>query len=161
MEVYQRPYEYVLDSSALFDLKRYYPEKIFRGVWSKFNEMCSKQLIVAPREVLIEIRKGNDELIEWAIKYENIFLEPEEEEYNLLQEVLALYPPEIITKYSTGRPWADPFVIACAKHYNIRIIQHENFDPYKIPAIAQKFHLHCHRLIDFFDRESWTFVHEE
>jgi hypothetical protein len=161
VESYQPPYEYVLDSSALFDLKRLYPEKVFPGVWEKFNELCEKKSIIAPREVLFEIQKGNDELLEWIKNYPDIFIEPtEEKEFDLIQQVLTFYPPEIITKNSTGRPWADPFVIACAKHYNIRIIQHEVSDPnqYKIPAIAKKLDIHCHRLVDFFDREGWMFI---
>ena len=163
MENYQPPYEYVLDSSALFDLKRQYPERIFPGVWEKFNELCSRKQIVAPREVLFEIQKGNDELLDWADTYSHIFIEPiEEKEFDLIQQILDFYPPEIITKNSVGKPWADPFVIACAKHYNIRIIQHEITDPkqYKIPSIAKKLDVHCDRLTDLFEREGWTFIAE-
>jgi len=155
----KQPYQYVIDSSALFDLKNQYPERIFPGVWDQFNAMVEDKLIVAPREVLKEIKKGNDELIEWAERYEDNFLEPTDEEYYLVQEVLKLYPQAILDKYSI-RAWADPFVIACARHYGLPIIQHEkNYDPnqFKIPTIAKKYDLKCQTLIEFFDDENWSF----
>lgn len=43
--------------------------------------MFHYRLIIAPREVLREIKKGNDELVEWAEEYEDNFLEPTDEEY--------------------------------------------------------------------------------
>ena len=57
MSAYQPPYQYVIDSSALFDLKNQYPQQIFKGLWDSFNEMCRQQQIVAPREVLREIKR--------------------------------------------------------------------------------------------------------
>jgi hypothetical protein len=163
MSGYQVPYEYSLDSSALFDLKRQYPGQVFPGVWDNFNEMCGRKSIIAPREVLNEIKKGNDELIEWAEEYSDIFLEPTEDEYEIMQEILlGYYPPEIISKYGTGRPWADPFVLASAKYHNLYIIQHEVTDPnqYKIPAIAKRLGVNCIRLVELFERESWQFISE-
>lgn len=152
------PYQYVIDSSALFDLKNLYPEGIFPSVWERFNDMCKEKLIIAPREVLREIKKGNDDLLEWAELHEEIFLIPEEEELLLNQSIISLYPQTVILKYST-RPWADPLVIACAKHYGLPIIQHETNDPnqYKIPAVAKKFDILCLSLVDFFKEEGWSF----
>lgn len=121
--------------------------------------MFDQKLIVAPREVLSEIKKGNDELIEWADKYEQNFLEPTDDELYIVQEVLTKYPSNIISKYST-RAWADPFVLACSKYYGLPIIQHETNDAsqYKIPAIARIYSLQCIRLIEFFDEENWLFI---
>jgi len=152
------PYQYVLDSSALFDLKRIYPNSIFPGVWERFNEMCRQKQIVSTREVLREIKKGNDELLDWAEEYEDIFLEPCEGEMGITAGILQLYPPPILIKYST-RPWADPLVISCAKYYELPIIQHEVVDAnqYKIPPIAKKVGVKCLRLIEFFDDEGWQF----
>ena len=154
----KQPYQYVIDTSALFDLKDQYPERIFPGDWDQFNDMVEQKLIIAPREVLREIKKGNDELIEWAEGHIHNFLEPTDAEFFLVQEILKTYPQAILDKYST-RPWADPFVIACAKHYGLPIIQHENNDPnqYKIPTVAKKYNLKCQRLIEFFDDENWSF----
>ena len=71
-----KPYQYVIDSSALFDLKNNYPERIFGKLWELFNEMFERKQIVAPLEVYKEIKKGDDELVEWAEEYKDNFLEP-------------------------------------------------------------------------------------
>ena len=91
-------------------------------------------------------------------QYDENFLEPCEEEMELVSEVLLLYPPQILQKYSTSI-WADPFVISCAKYYSLPIIQHEVVDAnqFKIPAIAKKMGLKCLRLVEFFDDEAWEF----
>lgn len=152
----KEPYQYVIDSSALFDLNKQYPKTIFPSVWDNFNEMCEQKLIVAPREVLREIKGGEDELLEWAEEYEYIFLEPCEQEFEINQSILKQYPPEILLKYSV-RPWADPLVISCAKFYGLPIIQHETGGQYKIPFIAKQLDLACLRLVQFFDEARWKF----
>jgi len=155
---YQNPYQYLLDSSALFDLKRDYPISIFPSLWDSFNNLCQNKIIVAPREVLREIKKGNDELVEWAHNFDEIFLEPVDEEVEILQQVMSIYPANILQKYSTGI-WADPLLVAAGKYYNIPIIQHESTDPnqYKIPSVAARFGVRCIKLIHLFDEQSWRF----
>ncbi len=106
-----------------------------------------------------EIKRGNDELLAWAQVYEDIFLEPGEDELAINQKIFELYPKEIIAKYST-RPWADPLVIACAKHYRLTIIQQETNDKnqYKIPTMAAMLHIKCIKLVGFFEDQSWQFL---
>ncbi|MEI9945615.1 MAG: DUF4411 family protein [Chitinophagaceae bacterium] len=159
MAILKPPYQYVIDTSALIDLKDQYPVKVFPGVWERFNEMCADEKIIAPREVLREIKKGDDDLTLWASDYEHIFLEPCEEEFEILQKVLASYTNKAIEKYSTGL-WADPLVISCAKHYGLPIIQQESNDAkqFKIPSVANIHAVSCIRLIKFFEEESWSFT---
>jgi hypothetical protein len=159
MAVLKPPYQYVIDTSALIDLKNQYPESIFVGVWNRFNSMCEEGQIISPREVLREIKKGDDELVKWAEDYEEVFLEPTENEILILQKVMAYYPINIIEKYST-RPWADPLVIASAKHYGLTIIQQEqgSLNQFKIPSVAAHFGIKCVRLLEFFQDEGWQFV---
>ena len=108
MSLLQPPYQYVFDSSALFDLKRDYPINIFPTLWEWFNDMCKEELVIAPREVLREIKNGNDELVDWAKEFDNLFLEPTDEEVGILSQVMVCYTPKIIEKHSI-KPWADPF----------------------------------------------------
>lgn len=154
----QPPYQYVIDSSALFDLKNNYPVRIFPGLWERFNDMWGQKQIVSTREVLREILRGNDELNDWSKEYEENFLEPCEDEMELLNEVIQLYPPHILQKIGTS-VWADPFVVSCAKYYALPIIQHEVVDAnqFKIPPIAKKMGVKCMRLIEFFEDEGWQF----
>ncbi|MDR3695094.1 DUF4411 family protein [Mucilaginibacter sp.] len=121
--LFEDPFKYVIDSSALFDLKRNYPPTVFKGVWGNFERMCSSLEIISVREVKIEVEKGMDWLVEWAKDHSKIFLEPTLEELIHVGELQEKYPHLI--DYNSDRPAADPFVIACAKRYNIKIIQHE------------------------------------
>lgn len=159
MAVLKPPYQYVIDTSALIDLKNQYPVKVFPGVWERFNELCDDKRVIAPREVLREIKRGDDDLIVWAEDYEHIFLEPCEDEYEILQEIISSYTDKAIEKFTTG-PWADPLVIASAKHFNLPIIQQELNDAkqFKIPAIAKLHKVECIKLVKFFEEESWTFT---
>jgi hypothetical protein len=120
--------------------------------------MWHEKLIVAPREVLKEIKRGNDELVEWADGFPDNFLEPGEEEQLIVQSLIQFYPKEILAKYSSV-PWADPLVIACAKHYRLPIVQHESTDANqcKIPAIAKRVNVPCIRLVKFFEDQGWQF----
>jgi hypothetical protein len=154
------PYQYIIDSSALFDLKNNYPEHIFPGVWERFNEMFEQQQIVSAREVYREILKGNDELVAWADRFIDNFLLPCQEELELFQEIMVLYPSRIIEKVGT-RPWADPLLIAAGRYYRLPIIQHEkSLDPnqWKIPFMAKKFKITCYTLVEFFEEENWSFI---
>jgi hypothetical protein len=158
MSPLQPPYQYVIDTSALFDLKGKYPERIFGRLWEYFNEMCARQQVIAPREVLREIQRGDDELIPWADGNTEMFLEPCDAEAGIIQQLLPRYPADIQRKYST-RPWADPMVIACASHYRLPIIQQETNDAnqYKIPPMAKPFGVKCLTLVNFFDEQGWQF----
>src|ERR1700735_4746867 len=114
------PYKYVLDSSALFDLKRNYPPNVFAGVWGNFNKMCAETQIISVREVYNEIKRGSDWLVEWADEHYKIFLEPSIEEFKYIGELQSKYPR--LVDYNSDRPAADPFVIACATQHKIKII---------------------------------------
>jgi hypothetical protein len=152
------PYQYVIDTSALIDLKNQYPPKIFPGLWDRFNEMCDQKSIISTREVLQELKKGDDDLVTWAAGHDDIFLFPCEKEIEILQDVFSCYSDSEKAKHSTGF-WADPLVIACAKHFALPIIQQESNDKnqYKIPPIAKIHRIECFRLIRFFENENWQF----
>ncbi|MGI8952714.1 MAG: DUF4411 family protein [Chitinophagaceae bacterium] len=121
------PYKYVIDSSALFDLKRNYPLNVFKGVWEKFNGLCKAQIIISVREVYNEIKRGSDWLKDWADEYHAIFLEPTSlEEYKLIGTLQEKYPSWI--DVNSDKPAADPFVIASAYVRKLNIIQHESLN---------------------------------
>src|SRR5215217_5824593 len=113
MSLIMPPYQYVIDSSALFDLRKSYRQTTFKSLWDNFNFLCQQSQIIAPREVYREINNGTDELIPWSREYEHIFLEPCEEEFKIAAEVVVRFPKP--SELNSMRPWADPFVIACAK----------------------------------------------
>ena len=153
--LFKDPYKYVIDSSALFDLKQNYSPGVFKGLWDKFNRLCHDEVIISVREVYNEIKRGSDWLIDWAEEHEKIFLKPTTvKEFKLIGE-LQVREPSWVDIYS-DKPAADPFVIACAKIRNLIIVQHEQ--PNKnLPRIAKNLGLTCYRLLDLFEAEQWEF----
>src|SRR5690349_6692759 len=129
------PYQYGIDSSAIIELKDKYSKRIFSGLWLRFEEMCDDGRIVSVREVQRELQKGNDEFKEWADEHAAMFLEPIEEEAEIVNRVYKYYSPEYLNKFLTGL-WADPLVIAQAIHNKITIIHEERLGPNKIPTVA-------------------------
>jgi hypothetical protein len=155
--LFDDPYKYVIDSSALFDLKRNYPPTVFKGVWDNFEKMCNSLEIISVREVKGEVEKGMDWLVEWAKEHPRIFLEPTYEELSYVGELQEKYPHLI--DYNSDRPAADPFVIACARQYKIKIIQHEKLqnNKQKLPFVAKHEGLECILLTQLFELEKWEF----
>ena|SRR5581483_7350490 len=155
--LFDDPYKYVIDSSALFDLKRNYPPTIFKGVWTNFEKMCDSWEIISVRDVKIEIERGMDWLVEWAKEHSKIFLQPSMEELLYVAELQDRYPK--LVDYSSDRPEADPLVIACAKQFNLTIIQHEKIqnNKQKLPYVARQEGIACITLTDLFEMEKWEF----
>lgn len=153
--LFDDPYKYVIDSSALFDLKKNYSPTVFKGLWDKFNKLCDDEVIVSVREVYNEIKRGSDWLVEWADQHGKIFLEPTSvEEFRMIGE-LQEKEPSWIDVYS-DKPAADPFVIACAKTKNLIIVQHE-LSNRNLPRIAKELGVTCYRLQELFETEKWEF----
>jgi hypothetical protein len=153
--LFDDPYKYIIDSSALFDMKRNYPPNVFKGVWEKFNNLCDEQIIISVREVYNEIKRGSDWLVEWADKHNKIFYEPISiAEFKLIGELQDKYP--FWVDIYSDKPAADPFVIASAFTKKIIIIQHEL--PHRnLPRIAEELGLTCIRLQEMFELEKWEF----
>jgi hypothetical protein len=67
---------------------------------------------VAPREVLRELAKGDDELIPWAREHAVIFQDPDEQQLTATRDILERFPDFVDPDKET--PEADPFVVALA-----------------------------------------------
>lgn len=153
--LFDDPYKYVIDSSALFDLKRNYSPIVFKGVWEKFNKLCDEEIVISVREVYNEIKRGSDWLVEWAAQHQKIFLEPTTVEEFILIGELQEKNPSWIDQYS-DKPAADPFVIASAITKKLIIIQHEL--PHRnLPRIAKQYGVTYLRLPELFELENWEF----
>jgi len=153
--LFEDPYKYVIDTSALVDLKMHYRPTVFKGVWEKFNKLCDDEVVISVREVLNEIKRGSDWLVEWAEQRPKVFHIPSTTaELHLIGELQEKNPYWIDP--NSDKPSADPFVIACAVINNLIIVQHET--PNKnLPRIAREQGITCIRLQDLFEAEKWEF----
>ncbi len=148
-------HKYVLDSSALFDLKKHYNPTIFKRLWEMFDQLCDSGVIISVKEVYREIHRGEDWLLEWSDKHKKMFMAPETIEECCIIDELQQAEPSWIDPNS-DKPVADPFVIACAKTRGLIIIQHEQLNR-NLPKHAKRLGVTCYRLQDFFEAENWEF----
>lgn len=151
--------KYVLDSSALIDLKHHYPE-IFPSLWNKLSELAENGNIISVKEAYNEVSGRGDFISEWAEKYSTIFETPNQEEIEIVTGILSKHP-ELIKKesFSSGRPVADPFLIAKASVNNLILVTNETYIPnaHKIPNICAEYGVHYINLKGFMEKEEWKF----
>ncbi len=142
---------YVLDSSALFDLKNDYPRASFPSLWSRFDALCAAGVIIAPREVRREIERGSDELPDWAQVHGHIFLPPTAAEASIVGQLQVRNPSWIPP--SETKPIADPFLIAMASEKGLPLITHDT----RLMPFARDMEVECIRIPDLVSREGWQF----
>lgn len=122
---------YIIDSSALIDLKNSYPIKNNSHLWKKIEKICKEGKLIAPMEVYKEIKNGSDELVEWIDKISFIFIPHEDIILNRkFQKVMSEFPQvhdDKKKKYD-----ADPWIIALALYK----IEEEND---KLPALRNEY----------------------
>ena len=146
------PPGYVIDTSALVDLwRRRYPKDVFPTLWENLEKMISKGELVAPQEVLGELKRHDDELYRWAQK-QKCFKTLDEEQIACTQDIVAKHPTLVDPNKTT--PEADPFVISLAWTKGWKVITQETpagrGPREQIPDVAAAYKVNCLSLLDFF-----------
>jgi hypothetical protein len=157
---------YVIDTSALVDLRLEYPHKTFARLWQRFADLANEGRLVAPHEVRHELAQCDDELKAWASRLDRLFRMTDEALLECLARVMQTCPVH------GGRYFdADPWIVALALELHeaeakalfprpVLIITHEAHQtkpgaPPKIPDVAASHGLRCIRLRDVFNLENW------
>lgn len=156
--------KYCIDSSILIDLGQSYPEGLVPEIWKILEKLIEEQRLKAPKEVLLELKKSDDELSEWAQSHEEIFVEVDAEQIQIIKKLLIRYP--VLAGAEREPPHADPWVIALAIKENEAfkkgddklpcvVVTSERFKPnsFKIPNICKDYGIECLRLFDFWEKE--------
>jgi len=159
------PAIYCIDTSALIDLRRRYPRKVFGALWAKVEELMAAGRLIAPREVLREVERGDDEMYQWAKKHRAMFVDLDHDQQTLLKEILAAFPSWVDT--ATDRPVADPMVVALARSRTLVdaggpriVVSHEILGgkgATKIPNVCQQYGIQHMQLVELFEKEDWSF----
>src|SRR3989339_961715 len=100
---------YIIDTSSLVKLNRNNPIDVFPSIWEKLKFLSDNNRLVAPREVLNEIKQNDDMLSRWAKDQKKMFKEPTQKQIEIVQEILKEFPALIDTERKYD---ADPWVIA-------------------------------------------------
>lgn len=150
---------YLIDSSSLINFKHYY-EEIFSSFWQSLDKLIDNNELFSVKEVLNEISKQDDKVVDWCKKNKQIFLTPDEHELNIVSDILSKHK-ELIKKKNilSGEADADPFLIAVAKNRNYKLITEEKHTPnaHKIPNVCEELGIKCIALKEFMIEQGWKF----
>lgn len=95
---------YIMDTSSLVELNRHSPIDIFPSVWNKLESRAKEGLLVAPYEVLSEVKEMDDELTSWAKRNDSIFRPPTKKQVEILKGILRNYPA-LVKEYRKYDAW--------------------------------------------------------
>ncbi len=98
-------------------------------MWKDIELLADNGSLIAPDEVFEELKRGGDDLYDWACKRPHLFIPPDIDIQSTVSTILA--NPEhaklLFTKNATNLVIADPFVIATAKVHFCTVVSGENF----------------------------------
>jgi len=156
---------YCTDTNALIDLwRRKYAPDVFPSLWGKIEKLIFQGELIAPREVLNELEKQDDELLKWAKKHKKMFKDLDNEQQRQVRNILKEFPRLVDENKETAE--ADPFVIALAISKGWTVITSEqpaNIEANpsarpKIPDVCGHYNVKCvYELIEFFREQKWKF----
>jgi rRNA-processing protein FCF1 len=147
---------YVVDTSVIIDLKNY-PEDVFEGLRASLEKLIGEGRLVAPREVLEELKPYDDEALKWAKRNATMFVETAES-IARAKEVITTHK---FIDHTKTTPDADPFIIGLAQLSNSTVVTQEKAAKprcrQKIPDVAGKCGLRCLNFLDFCREQKWKF----
>lgn len=154
--------KYVFDNGSFRDLVNHFYRKRFPTLWDKFDSLVRDERLFSVREVLKEIEKRDNDLLDWAKSVPSLFRTPEEAELILVREIFKIPHFQTLISESqqlSGWPGADPFLIASAKINEAIVVTPEKEKPNaaKIPNVCKHFNVRCVGLEEFMEIEKWEF----
>lgn len=154
---------YISDTSSLIVLKNFYPDR-FPSLWAGIGGLVKDERLISVREVRNELESYNDsDFIQgWAESNKSIFLTPTNEELLFVSQIFKVKHFQALINQKnllTGKPVADPFVIAAAKIKGGCVVTQEGKKPNaaKIPNICDHFGIKYVNLEGLMKNESWAF----
>jgi hypothetical protein len=149
-----------LDTSAILDgWVRYYPPASFPALWDKLADLIAKGHLKATEEVLFELKKVDDDLVQWCRKQDALFVPIDEPIQIKVAEILHEHPN--LVDAGKGRSGADPFVIALAELRHGAVLSSEAetgklLKP-RIPDVCRARGISCGNILYLIQQEKWTF----
>lgn len=105
--------KFVIDTSSLIDLEKYYPYNVFPSLWEFLFEMFDEGKLFSVNEAYEELKDSQEV---WK-DYKKCFRDLTDEETEYLSEIMTLDKFESFRyrgfKKTNGGPWADPYLVAC------------------------------------------------
>jgi len=123
------------------------------------SELAQTGQLIAPEDVLEELKAQDDELLGWVRARVDAIIVPTSRALLLeARAVLADHPG--LTKTGTGRGRADPFVIALAAQRDCPVVTQEQGGSAakpRIPYVCTARGVTCMSILDVIRTEGWRF----
>lgn len=159
--------QYIMDTSSLIEINRHNPIDVFPSVWNKLEVLSKDGQVVAPAEVLSELKERDDELASWANGNKSIFRPPSENQINRLKDILKNYPALVKEdrKYDADA-WVVALALDIAGNRQQTLIQLKGIvvteerlrgNKVRIPLVCQKYGIESIGIIEMFRIERWRF----
>lgn len=154
---------YCIDASALIDLGKYFPRKVFPTVWEKLEQLIREDRLFAPDEVFREVEK-DDVVGPWAKQNKKMFGKPNQEQIDAAQDVVSRFPS--LAKPGRFGPAADPFVVGLARLEGEKLSHSLLGSQAKCVVVSgdrgirhacASSGIPCVSLIELFQQEGWVF----
>lgn len=151
---------YVFDTSSLIGAwVRSYPPDLFPGVWEQMSDLATAGQLIAPEDVLEELKVQDDDLFGWVKARAGAIVVPTSRALLLeARAVLSDHPG--LTKTGTGRGRADPFVIALAAQRGCPVVTQEqggSVSKPRIPFVCGARGVECMSIVEVIRTEGWRF----
>lgn len=159
---------YSIDSSALIDIKWYYPRAVIPDLWVELESLFKSGRIFSHEMVYDEIvpKSGSkDEIAALISKYKGSFVPISNRQGQLALQILQQFPRLIDVQ--AKRDEADPWLIALVlermeseglfgtKSDYVVVSAESERKAYKIPAVCKHFHVRHMNLFEFFADNGW------
>lgn len=158
---------YIIDTSSLVKLNRENPIDVYPSVWKKLEELIASARLIAPKEVLNEITKNDDQLTKWAKKHRKMFKEPTKKQIDFVQKILKDHPSLIdVDRQFDADPWVIALAVEMANSSQQTLFQVKRIvvteekirgNRETIPFISKELSIEAIDLITMFRIEGWTF----
>jgi hypothetical protein len=162
---------YLLDANTLIEAKnRYYQMSFCPGYWTWLTRSKQDGRLASVESVGAEIRRGTDELAQWAMQQADLFLpESDEDTQTAFGEVAGHLAAQAggmkigaLEEFLGG---ADPWLIAKARVLGHTVVTHERLNAgnrrkFLIPNVCQHYGVECINTFEMLDRLNARFVLE-
>jgi hypothetical protein len=151
---------YVFDTSAFIEAwVRSYPPDTFKALWEHMSQLADDGRIIAPEEVLDELKAQDDDLHAWVRDRGDTIIVPTSRALMLeARAILAEHPR--LAMSGTGRSPADPFVIGLAGMRGCPVVTQElggTASKPRIPYVCEQRNIACMTFLQVIRAEGWVF----
>ena len=151
---------YTLDTNILINLNRLYPRDIFPTLWEYLEMLVDVEWACICSEVLVEVKRGGDELHTWAKDLFGFVCDLTAGEPVTVAAISAQHPGWV----RDTRNAADPWLIAHAIAHDRTIVSEEReAGPgvedrnQKVPNVAAEHDVECIKFFELARRQNWRF----